>query len=191
MQQDKQMLPGRSRLSADDSVLLVVDIQDAFREHILEIERVIDKSRVMIEAAKLLELPIIVTEQYPKGLGHTVEELREVLGDCTYYDKVTFSCCQDEKIAQAVKATQRQQIIMVGIETHVCVAQTTYDLLAMDLQIFLAVDAISSRCKIDRETALQQLRELGVVMTTTEAAIFEMMHSSKHPKFREISKLVK
>ena len=178
-------------LSAERCVLLVVDIQDAFKAHIPDMERVVERSKVIIESAGLLEIPIVVTEQYPKGLGRTVEPLRKALGECEYYDKITFSCLQDEKIKEAITDHQREQLLLVGIETHVCVAQTAYDAVAMGLRPYLAVDAVSSRRTKDNDVALERLRSEGCVLTTTEAAILEMTVSSRHPKFREISKLIK
>lgn len=178
-------------LTPKKSVLLVVDIQEAFQGHIDQIERIIERSKIMIQAAKLLEMPIVVTEQYPKGLGHTLGPIREVLGDCLYYDKVTFSCCQDNSIRKALRNFNRSQVLLVGIETHVCIMQTAYDLMEMQLQPYIAVDAVGSRCQEDRQVALQRLQNDGIVLTTTEAAIFEMAESSKHPAFKEIAKLVK
>lgn len=179
------------RLTAETCVLLVIDIQEAFQGHISQLDRVIERSKIMIQAAKLLDIPIIVTEQYPKGLGHTLGPIREVLGDCLYYDKITFSCCQDESIQKALRNFNRPQVLILGIETHVCIMQTAYDLLAMHLQPYIAVDAVGSRRQEDRQVALQRLQNDGTVLTTTEAAIFEMVGSSRHPAFKEISKLVK
>ena len=178
-------------LAADKCVLLVVDIQKAFVGHISELERVIERSKIMIQAAKLLEMPIVVTEQYPKGLGHTLGPIREILGDCLYYDKVTFSCCQDDSIKKVLQNFNRSQVLIVGIETHVCILQTAYDLLAMHLQPYIAVDAVGSRRESDRQVALQRLQQDSVTLTTTEAAIFELTGSAKHPAFKEISNLVK
>ena len=178
-------------LSAERCTLLVVDIQDAFEAHIPEMEQVIERSKVMIKAAELLEIPIVVTEQYPKGLGQTVGPLRKALGECEYYDKITFSCLQNEKIKKVITNHKREQLLIVGIETHVCIAQTVYDAIAMGLRPYLAVDAVGSRRTKDNDVALERLRSEGCVLTTTEAAIMEMTVSSKHPKFREISKLIK
>ena len=178
-------------LSAGTTVLLVVDIQDAFVGHIHEMDRVVGRSGVMIEAAKLLSLPIIITEQYPKGLGRTVADLRAMLSDCPHYEKVTFSCCQTQSITDALLAADRSQVLLVGIETHVCIAQTACDLLAMNLQVHVAADAVSSQRRSDHEIALRRLEGLGVLLTTTEAAIMEMTVSSKHPAFKGISALIK
>jgi len=182
---------GIFRLSADRCVLLVVDIQEAFLEHIGRIHGVIERSKVMIEAAKLLRLPVVVTEQYRRGLGPTVEPLREVLGDCVYYDKVSFSCWADEAVRKALQAVGRDQVLLVGIETHVCIVQTALEMLAAGWQAFVAVDATGSRRQSDCETSLERLGQAGAVLTTTEAAIMEMTVSSKHPAFREISKLIR
>ena len=178
-------------LAADKCVLLVVDIQEAFVGHISELERVIERSKIMIQAAKLLEVPMVVTEQYPKGLGRTLQPIQEAMGDCHYYEKVTFSCCQDDSIKKALQNANRPQVLIVGIETQVCIMQTAYDLLAMHLLPYLAVDAVGSRRESDRQIALQRLHQDGVVLTTTEAAIFELTVSAKHPAFKKISKLVK
>jgi len=178
-------------LAADKCVLLVVDIQEAFEGHISELERVIKCSKIMIQAARLLNVPIVVSEQYPKGLGRTLAPIQDILGDCYYYDKVTFSCCQDDSIKKALQKSGRSQVLIVGIETHICIMQTAYDLLVMQMQPYIAVDAVGSRRESDHQVALQRLQEDGVILTTTEAAIFEMTGSAKHPAFKEISKLVK
>lgn len=179
------------KLSADKCLLLVVDIQEAFVPHIHEMPRVIERSRIMIEAAKLLGVPVITSEQYPKGLGRTVEPLQNALGDCRYYDKVTFSLCGDEALQQAIRDRRRKQCLLVGIETHVCISQTTLDLLAMDMEPYLLTDALSSRREGDHDVALRRLLHAGATLTTTEATIMEITRSSKHPQFKALSQLVK
>jgi len=170
---------------------MVVDIQDAFVSHIHEMDRVIERSRVMIKAAQLLQIPLVVTEQYPSGLGRTVEALRVILDTQEYYDKNTFSCFQDETIKREILRLGRRQLLLIGIEAHICLAQTAYDAMALGLRPYLAVDAISSRRPGDAELAFRQLRQAGAILTSTEAAIMEMTQSSKHPAFRDISQLVK
>ena len=178
-------------LSQEKALLLVVDIQDAFMDHISKIEAVIERSCIMIEAAQLLELPIIATEQYPQGLGRTTEKVQKILGNIKYHDKTTFSCMQDPTILAALADTGRQQVIIIGIESHVCISQTAHDLLAQGFQPYVMADAVASRRKIDHKTALPRMRHAGVIVSTTEAAIFELMVSSKNKVFRDISKLVK
>jgi len=179
-------------LSAEDCFLLVCDVQEAFLPHIDEIARVVERCRIMIETAKLLSVPIIATEQYPKGLSHTVEPLREALGQSQkYFDKVTFNCLGNEAVRQAVLDTGCKQALLIGIETHICIAQTTCGLLADGIDTYLPADAIGSRLPYDRHIALERLRQAGAVVTTTEAAIMEMTGSSKHKKFKAISSLIK
>jgi nicotinamidase-related amidase len=168
-----------------------VDLQEAFQPHIANWDRIVDRTRILIEAAKLLQLPFIVTEQYPKGLGRTVEPLRAILGDCRFHDKVAFSCPGDDSIKKEILRHQRSQVLIAGIETHVCIAQTAGDLLDLGLSPYLAVDTTGSRHERDAAVALQRMRDLGIVITTTEAAILELTGSSKHPRFREISRLIK
>ncbi|KPK76191.1 MAG: hypothetical protein AMJ79_07730 [Phycisphaerae bacterium SM23_30] len=184
-------MPREKLLSQNNAMLLVVDIQDAFMAHIPKIEQVIERSRIIIEAAKLLELPLVVTEQYPQGLGRTNDNVQKVLGDVKYHDKVAFSCMQDEAIKSAITRTHRRQVIIIGIETHVCISQTAHDLLAAGLQPHVMADAVASRRKIDHKTALRRMPYAGIIVSTTEAAVFELMVSSKHKVFREISNLVK
>lgn len=178
-------------LSAEECVLLVVDVQEAFVGHVAEMERVIERSEVMIRAARLLGLPIVVSEQYPDGLGATVKQIAEALGDCRRYAKTSFSCWGDPAVKEAIQATGRKEVLLVGIETHVCIAQTALGLAADGFRAAVAVDAVSSRRESDAKVALERMARAGVVLTTTEAAIMEMTVSSKHPAFREISKLIK
>ncbi len=178
-------------LDSKKALLMVIDIQDAFTPYIYEMDRVVERTRIMIEAAKLLELPVLVTEQYPRALGSTVETLRATLGDICYFDKLTFSCCQDETIRSALIDSGRSQVILTGIESHICVQQTACDLIKMGMTPFLAADAVSSRRPFDADISRQRMQQTGVFVTTTEAALMEMLISSKHPAFKAISKLIK
>ncbi len=178
-------------LNADDALLLVVDIQEAFFSHIRGMNRVIERSGIMIKAAKLLGVPIIASEQYPQGLGRTVMAVQESLGDIRYYEKTAFSLLGDAALHDAIRAAGRAQAILVGIETHVCIAQTALDLLESGITPFLAADALSSRRVSDHRIALERLARSGAVVTTTEAAIMEMVRHSKHPRFKVISQLIK
>jgi nicotinamidase-related amidase len=179
-------------LSSNNALLLVIDIQEKFVPHIHEMERVVKRTKVLIEAAKLLEVPVVVSQQYPQGLGETVATIRDTLEETTaIHDKTTFSCCQDDALQKELQKHDRHQVILAGIETHVCVAQTAFDLLASGRQPYIAVDAVSSRKPTDADVALKRLFKAGVISTTTEAAIMEMTVNSQHPAFRELSKLIK
>ncbi|MBN1765286.1 MAG: hydrolase [Sedimentisphaerales bacterium] len=178
-------------LSSEKCILMVVDIQEAFINHIPDLDHIVQRSCIMVQAAQLLEIPVIVTEQYPKGLGRTLKPLQDVLGDITYYDKVTFSSCLDKKVTQALLSYNRKQLLLIGLEAHVCVAQTTYDAIKQGLFPYIAVDAVGSRHDTDKQIAVERLRQSGAVITTTEAAILEMTATSKHPAFKKISQLIK
>jgi nicotinamidase-related amidase len=179
-------------LNTEKALLLVVDIQDAFVPHIFEMERVVKRAGLLVQGAQLLGLPVLATEQYPKGLGHTVPAVKEVLSSSVpIYEKIHFSCYLDPAINAALQASGRRQILIAGIESHICVAQTALSLRAADYDVFLAADAVSSRQPGDMEIALKRLRHAGVIVTTAEAALMEMTVSSKHPQFKEISKLSK
>ncbi len=178
-------------LRADQAFLLVIDIQEAFLPHIHEMDRVIERTGIMIDAARLLDLPMIVTEQYPKGLGATVEPIHRLLQGTAAHDKTTFSCWKDDKIQDAIRTLGRRHAILTGIETHVCVSQTALDLLTAGIVPFILADAVSSRRASDHDIALRRLLHAGAVITTAEAAAMELTASSKHPKFKEISKRIK
>ncbi|MBN2211082.1 MAG: hydrolase [Sedimentisphaerales bacterium] len=178
-------------LDCENALLLVVDIQEAFAPYIRGMDRVIERSRILIEAIKLLDVPIIVSEQYPKGLGRTVGIIQTALGECRYYDKTAFSLCGDSAIKTAIEQSGKKQAILIGIETHVCIAQTAFDLLVSGVKPFLPADALSSRRISDHHIALERVGAAGAVVTTTEAAIMEMVRHSKHPAFKDISRLIK
>lgn len=178
-------------LSVERSLLLVIDLQEAFTPHIFELDRIIERTRILVEAAQLLGVPILVTEQYPKGLGQTVEPIRTRLAAAPRFEKSEFSVFQNEAIAQAIRETQRTQILLAGVEAHVCVAQTAFDALAAGLQPYLVADAVGSRRTFDMKIVLARLRHAGATVTTAEAAILELTATARHPQFKAISKLIK
>lgn len=179
-----------TRLHLNRAMLLVIDIQDAFAPHIHEMDRVIQRSGIAIQAANTLDLPIVVTEQYPTGLGHTVEPIRKHLGQLTPLAKTAFSVLGDPTAQQAILDTGRTEVLIVGIETHVCINQTALDLFEMGLRPVILTDAVSSRRPHDHTTALARLASAATI-TTTEAALLEMLGHSKHPAFKDISRLIR
>lgn len=150
---------------------------------------IVSNARRLAEAAKLLGVRVVVTEQYPKGLGHTVASLTGALGDAPRLEKVSFSCLGNPEVVAAI--ADCDAVLLCGIETHVCVAQTAFDLLAAPYRVFLAVDAVGSRHETDHATALRRMESSGVTLTTTEAAFFEWCRSASHPAFKAISALAK
>ena len=176
-----------ARLEADRAALLVVDIQEAFRGVIPGADAITARTQILARAATLLGLPIIVSEQYPKGLGKTVAELDEVLAGATVLEKTTFSAAH----AAGFSLAGRDQVIVCGTETHICVAQSVLDLLAADAEVWLACDALGSRSRDDRALAIQRLALAGAVPSSTESICFELLKDAKNPHFKEIQGLIK
>ena len=174
-------------MSRDDTALLVVDMQGKLLPAITDGPRVTWNARRLIDAAQILGLPILVTEQYPKGLGPTVAELAERLPEVA--EKLTFSAGGCEGLFDDIRQRGIHKILVCGIEAHVCVAQTVFDLLADGCNVYVAVDAVGSRFEIDRRTALGRMDSAGATLTTTEAAMFEWCEASGTPEFKKISRL--
>ena len=176
-------------MSAEDTGLLVVDVQEKLVPAIANYGRVVWNCRRLVDGATLLGLPVIATEQYPKGLGRTVDELAERLGDIP--EKTAFSCGECADIFAGLRDGNVHRLLICGIEAHVCVQQTVIDLLADGWRVYLAVDAVGSRFDVDYRTALGRMESSGATLTTTEAALFEWCQTADRPEFRQISRLVR
>lgn len=178
-------------LKPDTSALLIIDIQDRILPVINNYQIVIDNTLKLIKGFKVLGLPIYYTEQYPKGLGPTTKIIKDELGDLQPFDKMSFSGSGAGELFNEFKKKNLTQIIVCGVESHVCVQQTVLDLIENDVQVNLAADAVSSRKEIDYRTALDRMRQHGVEVTTTEAVLFELLKVCGTPQFKEVSKIVK
>ncbi len=178
-------------LKREKAALLIIDIQERIIGVMAHKERVIDNNIKLIEGAKTLDIPIYYTEQYPKGLGETVPELKELLDGNEAVQKMSFSCSGAGELFAKLKQKNIEQVIVSGIESHVCVQQTVLDLLENGFQVNLAADAVSSRREFDYEIALHRMRDNGAEVTTTEAVLFEVLNVCGTPEFKTISKLVK
>jgi nicotinamidase-related amidase len=173
------------------SALLVVDVQERFRTVMADFETMLSGCLRLARAFRLLDLPIIATEQYPKGLGSTVSELREALGPEPVPEKTTFSSFGCGAVPPKLRELGARTVLVCGIETHVCVHQSVHDLLAAGYRVHLATDAVASRRASDREAALARLAAAGAVLTTTEMAAFELLVDARHPRFREVQAIFK
>lgn len=178
-------------LDAVDAALLVIDVQEKFRSVQQGFEDMLAGCIKLVKTFQILDLPIWVTEQYPKGLGKTVPELTEVLQPTEALEKTAFSSYGCEGLPELISQSKRRTILVCGIETHVCVNQTVHDLLAADYRVHVAVDAIESRHAINREVALKKMEQSGAVLTTTEMAAFELLVDAKNKKFKEVQALFK
>jgi nicotinamidase-related amidase len=180
----------RPRLDRKDACVLVVDVQERLTPVMWNFAPVEKYCRAMILAARELDLPVLATEQYPKGLGATHPTIREALGRQPLV-KMHFSCGADPECTKALAATGRKQVIVVGMEAHVCVFQTVRDLLEAGYQIFVCADAVTSRQEEHRRIALEQMRDMGAVITSAETCIFDLLHVAGTAEFKKVSPLVK
>ena len=176
-------------MSVGDTALVVIDVQQRLVPAIDEHRRVVWNIRRLIDAANLLGLPVVATEQYPKGLGPTLPELAERLGPIP--SKLAFSCLGCPEVFAALKPQGIYKLLLSGMETHVCVQQTALDLLAAGWRVYVAVDAVGSRRDLDYRTALGRMDSSGATLTTTESALFEWCRDAGTPAFKEISRLVR
>ncbi|MGE5610295.1 MAG: isochorismatase family protein [Bacillota bacterium] len=179
-----------ARLERSNAVLLVVDVQEKLLPAMEAAEACVAGVRKIVEAMKVLEVPTLVTEQYPAGLGRTCAPIRESLGEVAAVEKVRYSACV-EGITEQLAKLSRRQVIVVGVETHVCVQQTVLDLLRSGYAAYVCADAVSSRRSLDRETALARMRQAGAVVTTVESVIFEMLGEAGTECFKKILRIVK
>ncbi len=178
-------------LEAKDCCLVIVDIQGKLAELMVDKDTLFKNTEVLIQTAKALEIPILWCQQVPKALGETVDSLRSLLCDDDPIDKHTFSCCDDEQFDNKLNAIKPKQAILCGIESHICVYQTAIDLLEKGIEVNVIADAISSRTKANKKVALKRMTAEGAKLSSTEMCVFELLKNAKHPKFKELAKLIK
>ncbi|MCS6970610.1 MAG: isochorismatase family protein [Planctomycetota bacterium] len=177
-------------LAADNSALLLIDVQERFLPAIPEIagERPVGRCcRLLLESARDLAVPILVSEQYPQGLGPTLAHLQEALAGAPRHPKTAFSCCRDAGLARAIAALHRSWWVLAGIEAHVCVLATAADLLAQGRRVVIAADAVASRDARHAAWALQAARDLGALALPAETVIFAWLGDAAHPAFKRVA----
>jgi len=177
-------------LNREETALLIIDVQERLAPVMHNREQVINNNKVLINAAAEMKLPVIATEQYPKGLGRTVPELLAMLDENNIYAKMTFSAYTDE-VKAALKDCGRKKILVTGMETHVCVLQTVRDLIAAGYTVFLVKDAVASRTNDNYQNGLDQMKSFGAVITNTETVVFDLLKVAGTPEFKVLSKLIK
>ena len=175
----------------EQSLLLIVDIQEKLAPAILDGEEVVANAAKLIQAAKQLNVPILTSEQYAKGLGRTVPALRELLSSEALFDKTHFSCLAEPGVADRLRQQQRRQMIVCGMEAHVCVLQTAMDIKAAGFTSIVVADAVSSRRVESYELGLGRMRDAGVVIVTTEMVLFEWIRQAGTPEFKALLPLIK
>jgi len=178
-------------LNRKNTGLLVIDIQQRINAVMKFRVRVVKNTVKLIEGFNILNVPIFITEQYRKGLGPTEKQILDALTKPAIVEKINFSCCAAIPFMKQLRSKNIKQVVVCGIETHVCVLQTCLDLLAEGFQVYLVTDAISSRRRLDHQTAIDRMQNAGVIFTTTETALFELLEQAGTPEFKQISQLVK
>jgi len=189
MNPSKTLARSPELMSAADTLLLVVDVQEKLMPLIADAKRILWNLRRLLDGAEATGLKTLATEQYPQGLGPTVGELGARLG--TIPSKATFSCGGCEPFAERLVESGASKVLVSGIEAHVCVQQTVLDLLAGGYRVYVPVDAVGSRYAIDYQTGLRRMESAGATLTTTESALFEWCQQSGTPTFKKISALVR
>ena len=180
-------MPHENTLDARRTALAVIDVQEAFRQHIRDFSEVAARCALIAHAARLLDVTVVVTEQYPKGLGPTVAEVAEHLDGVEPLPKTCFSAPE----ADGFDLGGRDQVVVCGIEAHICVMQSALELLDRGVQVQVAADAVSSRAKLDREVGLERVREAGAGITTVETALFELLGAAGTDEFKQVQGLIK
>jgi nicotinamidase-related amidase len=178
-------------LAVERSLLLVIDMQEGYRGHVDEEERTVSATANLLRAARVLGVPVVVTEQYPKGLGPTRSELaEEIPADAARFEKTSFSCLGAEGLEDHLQRVDRDTIVVAGIETHVCVSHTVHELLARGYAVQLPRDAVSARFPLEDAAGWEKMIGSGAVPNSVEGVLFEWLGDAKHPEFKAIHRLV-
>jgi nicotinamidase-related amidase len=178
-------------LNLQETALVIIDVQGKLAQLMYEKERLFENLRKVIKGARVLGIPIIWLEQNPEGLGPTIPEVASLLNDMRPISKFSFSCCGDDRFVNALNLLNRKQVLLAGIEAHVCVYQTAADLVALGYEVQIVTDAVSSRTRENKEIGLQKTHEVGASLTSTETALFELLKTAKADRFKEVARIVK
>ena len=179
-------------LNEEKTALIMIDVQEKLLNVMYDKEALLENMQKIVKSANALGIPIIWTEQNPKGIGPTVPEIKDLMpSHIQPIIKFSFSCCSNEAFMDLIKASKCTQFLMAGIETHVCVHQTSVDLFGMGYEVEILSDAVSSRTLENKKVGLEKTRNEGVALTSVETAIFELLKDAKHEKFKDVLKIIK
>jgi len=178
-------------LDSSNAVLCIVDYQEKLLPKIAGAEAILARGIRLIRFAREMDLPILLSEQYPKGLGRTVEGVREAIGDIAAIEKLSFGCLGSAEYRNALEATNRKQMLLAGVETHVCVLQTALAALESHYEVYLAADASGTRHVFDHDIALRRLEREGATLVTAETAMFELLREAGTPQFERVLPIMK
>ncbi|UDQ96668.1 isochorismatase family protein [Lentisphaerota bacterium WC36G] len=175
----------------EEIAVVLIDAQEKLMPAMVDSEDVIKHQKMVCTAAKILNLDIFITEQYPQGLGSTVKELAEVTAESKFFEKVEFSCLDNEKFAESFLKNGYKTVVLMGVESHICVQQTALAMLENNINVVVLADAVASRKVENKNLALDLMRQCGAFITSSESFLFSILKGAKHPNFRDISKLIK
>lgn len=178
-------------ITRDNTLFVVIDFQERLMPAMYDKEELEDKTVRLVKGMEALEIPKIVTQQYTKGIGETIPAVAEALGDFTPIDKTTFSCMRNDEFARELKEAGKENIVVCGIEAHICVLQTVLELMAEGYNVYVAVDCISSRSLNDKVWAAERMERAGAIVTTYEAVLYEILKDAKADGFKAVSAIVK
>ena len=178
-------------LSIENTALVIVDVQGKLATLMHEQEALYKNLVTMVKGARALQVPILWMEQLPEKLGPTIPELANELEGLQPMSKATFSCCRHPAFLESLEISNRDQVLLIGIEAHICVYQTAVDLLSAGLHVEVVTDGVSSRTEANKQVALDKLATAGVELTSVEMCLFELMQTAAHPGFRQIAQLIK
>ncbi len=181
-------MSAKYELNKDDTILVVIDVQEKLMKAMSQSEKVYKNTNLLLTAAKTMNIPVIITEQYPHGLGSTVDEIKDNLPEHKYIEKVKFSAFEG---LQEFLDGSRKTVLITGSETHICVYQTTRDLVKAGYNVHVVKDAVCSRFKENHQSGLQLMNDLGAVITNTETILFDLLKEAGGPAFKVISPLLK
>jgi len=178
-------------LGIENSCFMLIDVQGKLAQLMHDRDALFDSLARLVQGIRALQVPIVWTEQNAEKMGPTIDLLRDELADLEPLNKMSFSCWGDPSIRARLESLNRDQVILAGIETHVCVFQTTADLVETGYEVHVVTDAVSSRTAANREVGLERIRTCGARLTSVESVLFELMRTSEHPAFRDVLKIVK
>ncbi len=178
-------------LNATESVLLVIDVQEKLAPAVAEREAVIERVAILMRAARRLGVPVLASEHYPQGIGHLLPELGALAPEGAVFEKISFSCARELGFLPRLRELARSQVVVCGMEAHVCVMQSALSLIEAGFQVFVVEDAVGSRRHADRDAALDRLRRAGGTVVTSEMVVFEWLERGDAPAFKELLALIK
>lgn len=191
MQQDNKIKHHPAILTKENTALVVVDVQDKLLPYVIGKDEVLSNIQMLIKFAHIMDIPVILTEHYPKGLGVTVPEIKEVLSEYEPKEKVIFSCWGSMDFTEKLKELGVKRLMIAGIESHICVQQTTLDAINSGYEVHVISDAVSSRNQRNLEIGLEKMRQFNAVISSTEMAMYEIMERADTKEFKEVLKLVR